>query len=374
MITWPLMSAIQEMCARIGRVTGLGLAGAMRKHRARPILYAIVAAQVLVNSVTIGADLSGMALSGQLIWHLPYPIWLLITTLVTIPVIVFVPYATYVSYLRVVGLTLLTYVATAATIKIDWPTVLRATVTPTLRLDKDFLLALVAVLGTTISSYEFFWQASEEVEELIEDRAIAHEGQRPPKRAIDLRWVVSDTTFGMFVSNLVMYFIILVTALTLGAHGITNVDTAAQAAESLRPFAGEAAFLLFALGILSAGLLAIPVLAGSSAYAVTDALDIPGGLSDSPAQAKTFYAIIVLTSLAGLLVNFLPIPPFRLLFYSAVLSGIIAPVMILIVMSIARDRRVMGKHVNTAISNILGWILFALMAASLVAWLAFSFR
>lgn len=371
---WPLLSAIQEMCGRIGRVTGLGLAGVMRRHYARPLVYALIGAQVLVNTVTIGADLSGMAQSGELIWHLPYPAWLAITTCMTIPLIVFVPYATYVAYLRIIGLTLLSYVAAAATLRVDWHDLLRATFVPTLRFDKDFLLALVAVLGTTISPFEFFWQSSEEVEELVQEHAISHEGERPAEGQLHLGFVRWDTAFGMLVANAVMYFIILVSALTLGAHGITTIDTAAQAAQALRPLAGSGTFALFALGIMSAGLISIPVLAGSSAYAVTGALDLPGSLAERPSKEPMFYGIILATSLAGLLVNALPIPPFRLLFYSAVLSGVISPAMVFIVISLARSTRVMGRHANSPLSNTLGWILFGLMTASLVTWLAFELR
>ncbi len=371
---WPLLSAIQEMCGRIGRVTGLGLAGVMRRHYARPVVYTLVGAQVLVNTVTIGADLSGMAQSGQLLWHIPYPAWLAITTCITIPLIVFVPYGIYIAYLRVIGLTLLSYIAAAATLKIDWHELLRATFIPTLRFDKDFLLALVAVLGTTISPFEFFWESSEEVEELVQEHAISHEGEHPSEDQLHLAFVRWDTVFGMFVANLVMYFIILASALTLGAHGITTVDTAAQAAQALRPLAGNATFALFTLGIMSAGLLSIPVMAASSAYAVTGALDLPGSLAERPTKEPAFYWIIVGTSLAGLLVNLLPIPPFRLLFYSAVLSGIISPVMVFIVINLAGSSRVMGRHANSPISNALGWILFALMTASLAIWIVFTLR
>ena len=371
LITWPMMSAIQEMCGRIGMVTGLGLAAVMRRHYPRPIVYALVFLQVIVNSVTVGADLSGMAQSGQLLLHLPYNAWLAITTCVTIPLIVFVPYGRYVSYLRIVGLTLLTYVFAAATIKIDWGTVIRATFVPTLTFDRNFMLALVAVLGTTISPYEFFWQSSEEVEELVQHHAIRHEGIRPRENALRLRWLRLDTVFGMFVSNAIMYFIILTAAFTLHLHGVTNVDTAAQAAEALRPLGGDATFLLFAVGIMSAGLISIPVLAGSSAYAVAGALHWPGSLTKSPKKEPGFYWVIVASSLAGLVVNVLPIPPFKMLFYAAALSGVIAPAMILMVMSMARNPRIMRSHVNSTASNILGWILFALMSASVVALIAF---
>jgi len=271
-------------------------------------------------------------------------------------------------------LTLLSYIAAAATLKVDWHALLRATFIPTLRFDKDFLLALVAVLGTTISPFEFFWQSSEEVEELVQEHAISHEGERPSEGQLHLAFVRWDTAFGMFVANLVMYFIILVSALTLGAHGITTIDTAAQAAQALRPLAGHATFALFTLGIMSAGLISIPVIAGSSAYAVTGALDLPGSLAERPSKEPTFYWIIVGTSLAGLLVNALPIPPFRLLFYSAVLSGIISPIMVFMVVNLARSSRVMGRHANSPLSNVLGWILFGIMTLSLVTWIVFALR
>lgn len=371
LITWPMMSAIQEMCGRIGMVTGLGLAAVMRRHYPRPIVYALVFSQVVVNCITIGADLSGMALSGQLLWHLPYVAWLAITTCVTIPLIVFVPYGKYVSYLRVVGLTLLTYIAAAATIRVDWGAVLHATFVPTIRLDRDFMLALVAVLGTTISPYDFFWQSSEEIEELLEHHAIRREGQRPPEQALNLPWLRIDTTFGMFVSNLIMYFIILAAAFTLHQHGITSVNTAADAAEALRPLGGPATFWLFALGIMSSGLIAIPVMAGSSAYAVAGALHWRGSLTKAPRKEPAFYWVIVASSLLGLLVNALPIPPFKMLFYAAALSGVMAPAMIFMVMSMARNPRIMRAHVNSVASNVLGWILFALMSASLLALIAF---
>lgn len=374
LFTWPLMSTIQEMCGRIGMVTGLGLAAVIRRHFPRPLLYAIVVSQVLVNTINIGADLSGMAQSGQLLLHIPYWAWLALTTAVTVPLIVFIPYKTYAAYLRFVGISLLAYVAAAATIKVDWRAVVHATFLPHVALDKEFMLGLVAILGTTISPYEFFWQTSEEVEELVEAHAIPKEGRRPPERAVDLRWLLWDTAFGMFVANLIMYCIMLVAAFTLARHGITNVDTAAQAAEALRPLAGPATFLIFALGILSAGLIAIPVMAGSSAYAVAGAFNWQRSLRKSPRSEPKFYLVIVGTALVGLFVNVLPIQPFKMLYYTAVLNGIISPLMIFIVLMIARDRRVMGKHVNSLPANVLGWILFAAMSLAVAAFAFSSLR
>lgn len=371
-ITWPLMSVIQEICGRIGMVTGFGLAAVIRRHYARPVLYGLVFAQVLVNTINIGADLSGMAQSGQLLLKIPYTVWLAITTAVTVPLIVFIPYKTYATYLRIVGFTLLAYVAAAASLKINWHDVLIATFVPHLSFDKAFLLGLVAILGTTISPYEFFWQASEEVEELIEEGAIKKEGRKPPEWAIHLKFLRWDTAAGMLVSNAVMYFIMLTAAYTLATHGITNVDTAAHAAEALRPLAGDATFLLFALGIISSGLIAIPVMAGSSAYAVAGAFNWPRSLAKSFKAEPKFYLVIIGTTLAGLLVNAFPIPPFKLLFYTAVLNGFISPFMIFIVMRISRDPSIMGTHTNRPWSNALGWILFGLMTLSVVLLLVLS--
>ena len=269
-------------------------------------------------------------------------------------------------YLRIVGLTLFSYVIAATTIRIDWSRVLYSTFVPTFRLDQAFLLTLVGVIGTTISPYEFFWQAGEEVEELVDRGAIAREGQRPPERKLDLNWLRWDTTFGMFASNLVTYFIILVAASTLGRHGITTVNTAADAAEALRPLAGPWTYLLFTLGIVSSGLIAIPVMAASSAYALGGAFDWPRSLAKTFVQEPRFYGVIAGSCVVGLLINFLPVPAFKLLFYSAVLNGVIAPVAIFIVIRVASNPRIMGSHTNSLATNILGWILFALMTLLLV--------
>jgi NRAMP (natural resistance-associated macrophage protein)-like metal ion transporter len=367
----PFMTAIQEMCGRIGVVTGQGLAAVIRSHYARPILYGIVFIQVVTNTVNIGADLSAMAQSGQLLWHIPYFVWLIIVTAGTVPLIVFVPYKTYATYLKFLGLTLLTYVAAATTIAINWREVLSAAFSPRIRLDKDFLLNIVAVLGATISPYEFFWQGNEEVEELIAQKRIKKQGEKPVTTAIDFQLLRVDTFFGMFFSNFVAFFIILTTAYTLGRHGIANINTAADAAQALRPLAGPLAFWLFALGILSVGLLSIPVLAASSAYAVSGALDWPRSLARNFRQEPGFYGVLIFTSLLGLSINLLPIPPFKMLYYTAILNGIISPPLLFMVMSIAGDPRIMGKHANSAFMKVMGWTLFAFTTAALVVLLLF---
>jgi Mn2+/Fe2+ NRAMP family transporter len=284
------------------------------------------------------------------------------------------PYHKYVVYLRIIGITLLAYVAAAATIKIDWTRVLQETVVPHVSLDKNFMLGLVAILGATISPYEFFWQANEEVEELVEHHAIRKEGHKPAERAIHLGWLRVDTWSGMFVCNAIMYFIMLTAAFTLFPHGVHNVDTAAQAAEALRPLAGSATFLLFALGIVSAGLISIPVMAGASAYAVAGAFNWQRSLEKTPKQEPKFYAVIAGSAVAGLLVNLLPIPPFKMLFYTAVLNGFISPLMIFMVLRIGRDPAIMGRHTNPAYANVMGWMLFVAMSLSLAALIFYSLK
>jgi Mn2+/Fe2+ NRAMP family transporter len=331
------------------------------------VLYAIVFMQVATITINIGADLSAMANSAQLLWRIPYYLWLVIVTGLTVPLIVLIPYRTYAAYLKILGLTLLTYVATAFTLTVNWREVLHATFVPTFRFDKAFLLTLVAVFGTTISPYEFFWQESEEVEELIEEHKIAKEDEKPAAAASReiqfLRW---DTTFGMFFSNTITYFIILVAALTLGRHGINNINTAADAAETLRPLAGNYTFLLFTLGIVSAGLLAIPVMAASSAYAIAGTFNWPQSLAKSFRKEPAFYLVIVGSCLVGLLVNALPIPPFKLLYYTAILNGLISPPLLFMVVQISSNRRIMGTHINPPLIRLAGWTLFAFMTAALV--------
>ena len=355
LFSFPFMAAIQEMCGRIGAVTGRGLGSVIRLHYVKPVLYVIVFIQVLTNTINIGADLSAMAQSAQLLWHVPYYVLLLAITALTLGLVVLVPYHVYAFYLRFLGLALLTYIVTAFTVKVDWLQVARATFAPSLRFDKAYWLNIVAVFGTTISSYEFFWQTSEEVEEGV---------VATPAAMRFLRW---DTIFGMFFLNLIMFFIILTAAFTLGKHGVGNIDTAAQAAEMLRPLAGPATSVLFTVGIVSAGLLALPVLAGSSAYAICDTFGWPCSLEKNFHQEPAFYRTIILSALLGLAVNLLPIPPFKLLYYTAILSGIIAPPLLFIVVQVAGSRKIMGAYANSVGMNAMGWLLFAFMTLALVA-------
>lgn len=369
----PVMATVQEMCGRIGRVTGKGLAAAMRDVYPPWFLFAVVALQVTTNAINIGADLSAMAQSVQLLLHVSYVAILLIVTAVTTALIVVVPYRAYAAILKFLGFTLLTYVATAFFVHADWRAVALDTVVPHVQLDKAFVLALIAVLGVTISPYEFFWQASEEVEELLDEGEIAREGKRPRRSdSAAVRRVRNDTIFGMFFSNLITFFIIVVAAATLHAGGHTHVQSAGDAARALLPLAGPAAFALFAAGIVSSGLLSIPVMAGSSAYAVGGALGWPRSLARPFWEQRKFYGIIIASCVFGIAVNLTHIPPFTLLFYSGILSGVISPLMLFVVTHVASNRRIMGRYVNNRFSSTMGWLLCGFMTAALIALIVLS--
>jgi len=373
LLSFPFMTVIQEMCGRIGLVTGQGLAAVIRNNYARPVLVFVIAIQVVTNTINIGADLSAMAESAQLLWHVPYSLLLALTTFITTALIVLVPYRNYATYLKFLGLTLLTYVISAFTVHVDWRQVLTATFIPHFQWDKGFILTLIAVFGVTISPYEFFWQSNEEVEDLVEEGKLEQEESLPPPTSpAQVRFLRYDTAFGMFFSNAITFFVIITAAATLNAHGLTDVQSAAQAAEVLKPLAGAFTFFLFAVGIVSSGLLAIPVMAGSSAYAIGGAFNWSRTLSKPFWQEWRFYGIIVASCVIGLLVNVLHIPPFKLLYYSAVLNGVISPVLIFIVAQIASNRKIMKQFTNSLFSNVMSWSLCAFMALALIAFLVLS--
>ena len=368
LFSFPVMACMQEMCGRIGAVTGQGLAAVILNNYARPILIFIVIIQVVGNTINIGADLSVMAESEQLLWHLPYLLLLGFTTIATLALIVLVPYRVYCVYLKMLGLALLTYVFSAFTIHVDWPRALSAALIPHIEWNRPFLLMIVAVFGVTISTYEFFWQSSEEVEELVSEGAIAREeASRPVSTPGSLRFLKYDTIFGMFFSNVIMLFVIIVAAATLHEHGRAGIESAAEAARVLRPMAGPYASAVFSIGIVSSGLLAIPVVAGSSAYAVAGAFGWPRSLSKPFWQEWRFYGIIAGSCLIGVLVNLTRVPPFVMLFYSAVANGVISPPLLLIVTHIASNPKIMGNATNGALSTLVGRLLAAFMVVSLAA-------
>ncbi|MFH0770806.1 MAG: divalent metal cation transporter [Candidatus Peregrinibacteria bacterium] len=364
----PFMIAVQEMCGRIGLVTGRGLSGVIRTHYGKPLLLSVVSLLLVANTVNIGADLGAMAASAELVFGLPFAVWLIVMTVGTLLLEVFIPYRVYVKFLKYLTLSLLAYVLAAFAVTQPWWTILKATLIPAFSFSEGSLMNIVALFGTTVSPYLFFWQADEEVEEEVAHHRIRGFGfGRPYFRSSDLADMRTDTAVGMCFSNLITFFIITTAASTLGAGGIRVVATADQAALALRPLAGDFAYLLFALGIIGTGLLAVPVLAGSASYALSEAFGWKEGLYRKFSQAHGFYGVMTLATFLGLLVNFTGLPPFRVLYFAAVLNGIVAPILLFVILQIANNATVMGKNVNGRVSNVLGWMITVMMALASVS-------
>jgi NRAMP (natural resistance-associated macrophage protein)-like metal ion transporter len=367
LFTLPFMTVVQEMCGRIGLVTGTGLAGNIRKHYSKWLLYVAVTVLFIANAVNIGADLGAMAASAQLLVGVRFEILLLAVTAISLLLEVFVTYELYAKFLKYLTLSLVAYVVTAFIVTQPWPTIGYRTFVPQFSLSNDYLMNIVAILGTTISPYLFFWQADEEVEEQIKKGRMKAMGRgRPRIKKTDIKDMRWDTFIGMFVSNLVMFFIIITAASTLAAHGVTNIGTAADAAEALRPLAGNFAFALFTLGIVGTGLLAVPVLAGSASYALAESFRWKEGLYLKLYQAHGFYAAITIATILGLVVNFVHIQPFKMLYYAAILNGISAPPILVLVLLISNNGKIMGKRTNSLFANITGWSITLIMTAGAV--------
>ncbi|QBB72736.1 divalent metal cation transporter [Pseudolysobacter antarcticus] len=368
--TYPLMCAVQEISARIGRVSGKGIAGNLRAYP-RWLMYSIIFLLVIANVINLGADIAAMGAAAKLLLGGPAILYAIALTVVSVLLEVFICYDRYAHVLKWLTLTIFAYVATAFVVQIPWGETLKQTFWPHVSLSADYLTALIAVFGTTISPYLFFWQASQEVEEIT-----AHKGaqalKRTPKEAPAEFWRIRvDTVVGMFFSNIVAFFIILTCAVTLHAHGITSINTAAEAAEALRPVAGRFAFALFAGGIIGTGLLALPVLAGSAAYAVGEAMGWPIGLDKKAARAKGFYAVIAGAMLLGLALNFTSIDPIKALFWSAVINGVTAVPVLVLMMLMANNAKIMGKKFTIPrILRLLGWTTAAVMLAATIAMFA----
>lgn len=365
LFTFPFMTVVQEICGRIGLVTGKGLAKVIQEHYGRSILFGAVAILCIANMINIGADLGAMAMAGQMLVGWPFFLWLIVITGVTLILEIFIPYPTYARFLKYLTLSLFAYVAAVFVINQDWKQIALSTLIPTVSFSKVYLLNIVAILGTTISPYLFFWQSDEEVEEELATHKLKEEGKGKPKIGIqDIRRLRVDTFLGMLFSNVVMFFIIVTTASTLGVHGITTIETADQAAQALRPIAGNLAFFLFAAGIIGTGLLAVPILAGSASYALSEAFNWKAGLGKTFRQARKFYIVIVIATLLGVAVNFTPIKPFQMLYYTAILNGICAPPLLVLIMLIGRNKKIMGSYRNSRTTNILGWIITVVMAVA----------
>lgn len=365
--TYPLMVGIQIVSARIGRVTGKGLSGNIREHFPAWLLYAVVGLLVVANTINIAADVSAMGDAVSLVAGGPAHVYAALFGLLSLLLQIFIPYRRYVRILKWLTLALLTYVGIVFTVHIAWGEVLQALFLPQLAWNAASVTTLVAVFGTTISPYLFFWQASQEVEELEAAPERKPLIEAPDQARAGFRRIKIDTYIGMAFSNLVAAFIILTTAVTLHAHGLNNIQTSAQAATALRPIAGDFAFLLFAGGIVGTGLLAVPVLAGSAAYATAGAFGWQKGLERKPMLAKRFYGIIAVSTLAGVALGFSRIDPIQALYWSAVINGVISVPIMAVMMLMAANPKVMGRFVVTRRLKWLGWLATALMALAVLA-------
>lgn len=351
--SYPLMVAVQELCGRIGIVTGRGISGVLRAHYPRVVLVGAIVLLVCANVINIGADLGAMAAAVELVVPLPFPLILACMTIFIIGLQMYVPYPAYARYLKYLTLSLLAYVGVALLVAVDWGAVAFATFVPHVEFSQTYFLNVAALLGTTISPYLFFWQADEEVEEEVERHELRAVGVGIPHFTEgDIAGMRLDTALGMLFSQLITFFIIVSVASTIAGGG-AMLETAADAAEALRPIAGPFAFLLFAIGIVGTGLLAIPVLSGSVSYAIAEAFHWREGLSEKPSRAPGFYGMIVLVTLAGVLVNFSPLGPITLLYWAAIVNGLLAPPLLVLLLFIGNDRRILGVHTNSRLSNVL---------------------
>jgi len=368
LLTYPLMCAVQMIAARVGRTTGHGIAGVLRRHYPNWLLQCLVCLLVVANTINLGADLGAMADAFTLVLPGP-PKWLLIVLFAAICIYaqVFLQYARYVAVLKWLTLVLFAYFAAAMTTHVDWVALGTGLVWPQLQWDTAFLTTVVAVFGTTISPYLFFWQAAQEVEDI---HAYPHRHRltrAPIQGAPALARIQIDTLVGMGFSNLVALAILVTAAATLHASGITDIQSSSQAAEALRPIAGEFAFLVFAIGIIGTGALAVPVLAGSAAYALGEARKWPVGFSRRWQEAKAFYATVALATLVGMVINFTEIDPIKALYWSAVINGVSAAPVLVTMMLIARRRDIMGAFIIGPTLTVLGWAATLLMAMTIVA-------
>ena len=365
-LTWPFMVAVQLISARIGRVTGHGIAANIKHTMPRSVLLGLVALLLAANIINIAADLAAMGEALALVVGGGKHVYALLFGVVCVLLQVFIPYRSYAPILKWLTLVLFSYVATAFTVHIDWRMALTAAVLPAFSLDPAYLLVVVAVFGTTISPYLFFWQASQEVEEMdLHGRAPLRDLKTGGDHAIGR--IAADTSVGMLFSNAVAFFIILTTAATLNAHGITDIQTSAQAAEALRPLAGQLTFLLFTLGIVGTGLLAVPVLAGSAAYGMAEAMGWRASLEDRPQNARGFYAIIAIATLIGVLLSYSSLDPIKMLFWSAVINGVISVPMIVAMMLLVTNSDVMQRFTIHPLLKTTGWAAAVIMTLVLLA-------
>jgi len=366
LFTLPLMIATLQICARIGMVSGMGLAAVLRRHYARNLLYLTVIGLVIANTINAGADIGAIAAAINLLVPVPIVALVVPIALTILALQIWGSYRLIARTFKWLTLALFAYVGAAVFARPDWLEVIRATFIPKLSFNSNFLAMLVAIFGTTISPYLFFWQADQEVEEEISFGRVTRAQRRGASDA-EIRYARWDVYIGMFLSNLVMYFIILATAATLFKSGQTNIQSATDAAQALKPFAHGAASLLLAIGLIGSGFLAVPVLTGCSAYALTEAFGGRYGFNQKLRRAKFFYAVIIVSTLFGVLINFVGINPIRALFLAAIINGFLAPPLLVAIMLVANNRQIMGDRVNGPWANILGWTTTVVMFVAAVA-------
>jgi len=371
LFTLPLMIAVLLTCARIGMVSGMGLAAVLRRHYARNLLYLTVIGLVIANTINAGADIGAIAAAINLLIPIPIALLVLPVALAILALQIWGSYRLIARTFKWLTLALFAYVGSAVFARPDWSEVLKATFIPRLSFDSSFLAMVVAIFGTTISPYLFFWQADQEVEEEISFGRVTRAQRRGASDA-EIKYARWDVHIGMLLSNLVMYFIILATAATLFKTGHTNIQSATDAAQALKPFAHGAASLLLAVGLIGSGFLAVPVLTGCSAYALTESFGGRYGFNQKLRRAKFFYAIIIVSTLVGVLINFVGINPIRALLLAAIINGFLAPPLLVAIMLVANNRHIMGDRVNGRWSNILGWtttvVMFVAALALVLTW------
>lgn len=370
--TYPLMVAVQVISARIGRVTGKGLAANLLEIFPRSLVVSLALLLFVANTINIGADIAAMGAAAQLLAGFGATGFTIAAAVISLALQVFVPYRYYFRYLKWLTLALFAYVGVVFSVQIDWTQLATRLVMPKVELSADWITVIVAVFGTTISPYLFFWQASEEIEdmEMRNRRDLKHTDRRAARH--ELKRMARDTFTGMAISNLIAFFIMLTTAVTLYRAGVTNIQTSAQAAQALRPIAGRFAFLLFSLGVIGAGLLAVPTLAGSAAYAISEAFGLPQGLEKKLGEARGFYGVIAAGMVIAIGSIFLPLDPIKMLFWTAVINGVVSVPILGAMMVLARRHRQMGVYVATGSQLAFGWAATFVMAGTVVAMFAFG--
>jgi NRAMP (natural resistance-associated macrophage protein)-like metal ion transporter len=367
-VTLPFMAVVQYLCAKIALVTGRGLAGVLRANYPRGVVYPAVGCLLVANTINAGTDIAAIAAGINLLVPVPIIALILPIAAAIVALQAWCNYRIISSIFKWLTLSLFAYIAAAFLAKPDWPRVLHASFVPEMRFEREYLTTLVAILGTTISPYLFFWQASQEIEEEISNGKTTI-AQRKGTNAAQLKRVKVDTITGMAFSNIVFYFVILACASTLNASGHVQIQSAADAAQALRPLAGDMATSLFAIGLVGAGFLAVPVLTGSSAYAVAETFGWKYGLDKPPPHAWRFYTVIAISTLIGVIVDFTGIDPMRALFWTAVINGLLSPPMLVLVMLVSNNRKIMGKNVAGAFENVVGWLAALLMLVAALAML-----